>query len=124
MAHRIYFDENHIMHVELSGELDLAGMEAYLDEYEATIDSVKPAGTYGVLVDTSGIAKVDLEARRLVVNRMENNSASGVFGIFGATPFIKHLINFILRATLHGRQNVKYFDSRDEAMSWIQTQIK
>lgn len=70
-----------------------------------------------VLIDARPLKKVDLSARKGLVDMARRRTGKKV-AVVGLSPYVRVLTNFINKAA--GRDHIRLFDSEADAQAWLQ----
>jgi hypothetical protein len=116
MAHELQMGDDSILRMALIGNVSGEDMEALLKDIQPFFEAVTEAEPLCLLVDSSRSGKTSATARKAYVelNRDHRLKKSAVLG---ANRYSRVLGSFILKAT--GRDNVRFFDSEEEAIAWL-----
>jgi len=105
-----------LAHLDLIGALSKDDLEDLLPKLTPP-DQLETAPSMLVLIDATQLKKVDLGARKTLVELSRRRTARKI-AIVGLAPYVRVLANFISKAA--GRGNMQLFDAEDKAMAWLE----
>lgn len=110
--------DNRHVEVKLVGDQTADSVDAFVDE-SLKFNSQLRAKNRPVLslIDISRLGRSDYIARRAGVRRLRNVRYDRL-AMYGANPFWKQLIRFMVHVSGRGRK-VGYFDTRIAALRWL-----
>jgi hypothetical protein len=120
MAHEISMGDDGVLRMDLIGDMDREGMEAYINDLAPFLEAATEAEPLLILTDSSRSGKLSSGARKLSVetNRDPRMGKTAVIG--ESRRYFRVMASFILKAT--GRDNIRFFDSEEEALTWLKSE--
>lgn len=123
MLLRVTTDDDGIIHIRMQGNLS----EDHLTEVSEWADEVRVAMRQAfarnprrvlTLIDVTGAFEADAKTMEVLHSLMVHNKDYATrTAVFGATYFIKMIVEAAIRATM--RSNMAIFTTRDEALEWL-----
>lgn len=100
----------------LSGNLPAGPLDKVLKQVDEMGADIQQSGHRKLLlVDSSGLEVIQMDARKHGVSWLKNTEFEKI-SVFGSSTFIKYFVKM-----LHGitGSNIAYFTSKEEAQSWL-----
>lgn len=116
MAYTLEMGHDNILYVTINGEFTEAELQTYILDLNAYVDPLGEDETLLSFIDTTGLDRVNPNLRRTIGDIMDDPRL-GNTAILGNSRVVKVMVDFVLKAS--GRDHMRYFTDRDEALSWL-----
>jgi len=117
MAHSFQMQANGTLYVKVSGSFSEEDLAGYLAELNSYLEPLRMDERLLSFMDATELEHVSPSVRR-AVNDFVKDPRFGKTAVLGNNRFIKVLIDFVMRAS--GRDHMRYFTDRAEALSWLE----
>lgn len=116
MKDKVFIDDRNILNwIPENDPGDAEGTKIAIDLMKELLDENAPMP---IIVDLSKAKRPDKNQRQIIISGLQNNfHAISKVALFGDTPLLKTIAYFIIKTS--GFENMRFFDSRNKAMSWL-----
>lgn len=115
--YRLEMDDDGILHTVFISNLQPKDLRIFQETAEDFLREAKEEGRpLHILVDARQVGRVDPKARKTIVD-LDRQNPDGKVAILGFARYLKVFVMLMTKAT--GRDNIRFFDSEDEAMTWL-----
>jgi hypothetical protein len=119
MAHEISMGDDGILRLAFIGDMVGEDIEIFIKDFTPFLEAATEVEPLNILADASRAGKTSSAARKAYV-RLNRDLRGGKVAVVGARRYGRVLVSFILKAT--GRDNVRFFDSEEEALAWLKAE--
>lgn len=119
MAHEIRMRDDGVLWVAQIGYVDEADMAAFLEGLTPFLEAATETQPLLILSDTSRTGKLSASARKLLAG-LGRDPRLRKTAILGTGRYTRVVASFINKAA--GRDNIRFFDSEQEAVAWLKAE--
>ena len=118
MAHELNMEDDGILRISLSGDLDKSVIENLRQDYSTYMAASTQENPLNNVIFASQLCKISSSARRFFAE-LNQDTRYGLVAFIDAPRRARVLSKFILKATK--RDNIQFFGDEEEALSWIKS---
>jgi hypothetical protein len=116
MAHKLQLIRDGLVRLAFIGDIGEADVDAFIQDLQPYLDTLSEGDVLDLLVDGGPAGKMSSAARRKFSKNGEDRRY-GLTGTYNVKPFNRVFALFMMKIT--GRQNIRLFDSEEEAIAWL-----
>jgi hypothetical protein len=116
MAYELSTGADGIVRATFIGDTDKDDALAYHKDLEQYMDKANEDNLFNLIIYVDQAGKFSAEARKSF-SQLNDDPRMGRIAYLGANRFIRVITNFVQKAS--GRNNMRFFDSEEEAVSWL-----
>jgi hypothetical protein len=121
MAFKIKMAQDGILRVHLEGDIDQGIVKSFKREYSPYVEASTPEVPLNNIIFLHNLGKLSHAARRYLTE-LNQDPRYGLAAFINPPRKVRVLGQFIQKAT--GRDNIKFFNNENEALSWMKNQKK
>ena len=112
--HRLFLDNNNIINVKPSGNVDKKSAELIREAFLKLIEEAR--GSVNILADLNNAGKPSIEARRVAMEIFHKKEVNSI-AFFGLNPVARVIASFII--SIAKKKEIRFFKTKEEALDWF-----
>ncbi len=117
MAHQFRMRGDGVLQLTFIGDTDSRDVQALREDFTFYLEQATVENPLLILWDDSRGGKTTAEVRKLYAD-LNRDRRIGKVAIWGARSYGRILGEFVLK--ISGRDNIRFFDTQEEALVWLQ----
>lgn len=110
-----------ILEVIFSGGVEQQDLEAYFARAQPFIDRATEPQSVHFLIDVLKLDKISAGARKYLFEQFRNLDVRvGKTAVVGGGRYVRVLGEWIIPAFTGNRERVRFFDTREQALAWLE----
>ncbi len=117
MAYTLELGTDGIIYALFTGDFTEEQLANYIHDLDELVNQSSADEKVKSFMDTTGLKRVNPNLRRMTGDLIKDPRL-GETAVLGNSRVVKVMIDFVLKAS--GRDHMKYFTDRQEALIWLQ----
>jgi hypothetical protein len=117
MPYQLTLGEDRFLRFTMQGDMDGVSVDNFNREYQLYLQASTPEAPIYMIVFAENLGRTSPKARNLYM-QMNSDKRLGLVAIIKPPRVLRVLAQFILKAS--GRTNIRFFESENDAVMWIQ----
>lgn len=117
MAYKLDLGKDGILYATFSGDFTEEQLANYIHDLNEIVEQTPSDEKLKSFIDTTELGRVNPNLRRMAGDLIKDPRL-GDTAVLGNSRVVKVMIDFVLKAS--GRNHMKYFTDRQQALAWLQ----
>jgi hypothetical protein len=120
MALEVTMEDDGILRIKISGDMDKAAMDNLQREIKPFMEAATPENPLHNIIFPENMGRISYAARRYFTD-LNHNSQYGKVAIVNPPRSVRVLGMFVSKAT--NRDNIGFFEDEEQSISWIKSNM-